>query len=117
MSTIRDVVRALGAREGIEAIILLGRDGLPIDSYIEDGFDTERLAALVPGLVSACDQLGEAADRGAFGTSLVEFDRGIALVTGLTDEALLAVLFAPGTNVGHHLYELRRHREAIAGLL
>jgi predicted regulator of Ras-like GTPase activity (Roadblock/LC7/MglB family) len=117
MTTIRDVVRALGAREGIEAIVLLGRDGLPIDSYTQDGLDTERIAALVPGLVAACDQFGEAADRGGFGTTLVEFDRGIALVFGLSDDVLLAVLFVPGTNVGHHLFELRRQRETIAGLL
>jgi predicted regulator of Ras-like GTPase activity (Roadblock/LC7/MglB family) len=117
MPTIRDAVRALGARKGIEAIVLLGRDGLPIDSYAQDRVDSERVAALVPGLVAACDQFGEAADRGAFGTTLVEFDRGIALVSGLSDEVLLAVLFEPGTNVGHHLFELRRHREAIARLL
>jgi predicted regulator of Ras-like GTPase activity (Roadblock/LC7/MglB family) len=117
MPTIRDVVHAFGEREGVEAVILLGRDGLPIDSSIVDGLDTEGLAALVPSLVAACEQLGDAANRGGFGTGLVEYARGMALVTELTDEALLAVLFAPGTNVGHHLFELRRHREAIAALL
>ena len=117
MPTIRDVVQALGEREGVEAVILLGRDGLPIDSHTANGLDTDGLAALVPSLVAACEQLGDAADRGGFGTGLVEYAHGMALITELTDDTLLAVLFAPDTNVGHHLFELRRHREAIAALL
>ena len=117
MPTIRDVVQALSAREGVEAVVVLGRDGLPIDAHTEDGMDQEGIAALVPGLVSSCEQLGAAAGRGHFGTGVIEFSGGMALVSHLTDDALLALVFAPDTNIGDLLHDLRQHRESIAALL
>jgi predicted regulator of Ras-like GTPase activity (Roadblock/LC7/MglB family) len=117
MPTIRDVVQALGSRDGVESVIVLGRDGLTIDAHTSDGLDADGLAALVPPLVAACNRLGGAAGRGGFGTGLVEYADGLALVAEIGPEALLAIFFKPNTNVGSLLYELRRHRAAIAGLL
>jgi len=117
MPTIRDVVQALSARNGVEAVVVLGRDGLPIDASASGGMDQEGVAALVPGLVSSCEQLGEAAGRGQFGTGVIEFAGGMALVSNLTEDALLALIFAPDTNIGDLLHDLRQHRESIAALL
>lgn len=117
MSTIRDVVRALSQRDGVDAVIVLGRDGLTIDAHAADGLDPDGLAALVPSVVAACKRLGGAANRGGFGTGVVEFTGGLAVIAEITPEALLAVIVRPQTNVGSLLYELSRHRNAIAGLL
>jgi len=117
MPTIRDVVSALGTRPGVDAVLVLGRDGLPIDAKVTDGLDAEGLAALVPSIVAACTRFGHAAGRGEFGTGVVEFQDGLALVSAVTPDTLLAVLVQPDTNVGALLFELQRHRSAIAGLL
>ncbi len=117
MPTIRDVVQALSNREGVDAVILLSRDGLTIDAHASDGIDPDGLAALVPGVISACNRLGSAADRGAFGTGVVEFEHGMLLVAEITSDSLLAMLLRPDTNIGSLLFELQRHRPAIAGLL
>lgn len=98
-------------------MIILGLDGLPIDAHAADGLDTEGLAALVPSVVASCNKLGGAAGRGGFATSVVEYSEGLVLVAEITPEALLAIFFKPNTNVGSLLYELRRHRAAIAQLL
>jgi predicted regulator of Ras-like GTPase activity (Roadblock/LC7/MglB family) len=117
MPTIRDVVQALARRQGIKAVIVLGRDGLPIDATVRNGLDSEGVAALIPPIVSACVRLGGAADCGEFGASAVEFDGGMAVVTTITPDTLLAMVAAPETNLGGLLYEVRKHRAAIAGLL
>ena len=117
MPSIRDVVQALGSREGVEAVILLSRDGLTIDAHARNGIDADSLAARVPPAVAACQQLGTAAERGGFGMGLVEYEHGLVLVAELTADALLAIFFGSTTNVGAHLYEFRRHRAAIAKLL
>lgn len=117
MPTIRDVVEALSGREGVDAVLVLGRDGLPIDAKAGDGLDTDGLAALVPSVVAACNRLGSAAHRGTFGSGVVEYASGMAVVTSITPDALLAIFVKSGTNVGSLLYELRRHRGSIAGLL
>jgi len=117
MPTIRDVVQALGNRDGTDAVIVLGRDGLVIDSRVRNGLDSENLAALVPSVVESCNRLGDAGDKGEFGMGVVEYTDGLMIVADLTSESLLAILVQRNTNVGNLLYELKRHRASIAQLL
>jgi len=117
MATIRDVVEALSRRTGVDAVLVVGRDGLPIDSRTANGVDGENVAALLPAVINAMGQLGEAGGRGEFGTGVLEFGSGLAVVSVLNADALLVILVRPSTNVGALLYDLRRHRSAIAGLL
>jgi predicted regulator of Ras-like GTPase activity (Roadblock/LC7/MglB family) len=117
MPTIRDVVQTLGSRNDVDAVIVLGRDGLTIDAQAGDGLDPDGVSALVPSVVAACNRVGAASGRGEFGTCLIEFGSGMLLVVGLTTDALLAVVFRGGSNIGAQLYEIQRHRSAIAELL
>lgn len=117
MPTIHDVVAALGQRDGVDAVIILGSDGLPIASHVANGADPELLAALVPNIVQAAEQLGHHAGRGDLATSVLEFGRGFGVVANLTAEVKLLILVRPRTNIGPLLYDLTRHRGEIAGLL
>jgi predicted regulator of Ras-like GTPase activity (Roadblock/LC7/MglB family) len=117
MPTIRDVVQALSRRQGVKAVIVLGGDGLPIDSQSHNALDPDGVAALVPALVSACGSIGAAAACGAFEAGVVQFAGGIAMVTAVTPETLMAIVVDADTNVGPLLYEIRKHRPAIAKLL
>ncbi len=117
MPTIRDVVRTLSERPGVDAVIILGRDGLPIDAQVRNGLDADGLAALVPSVVGACTRLGNAASRGEFTVAVMEHAGGMTVVSSVAPEALLAIFVKPDTNIGGLLYELARHRSAIAGLL
>jgi len=117
MATIREVVEALSRRSGVDAVMVVGRDGLPIDSRAANGVDADNVAALLPSVINGMAQLGQAGGRGEFGTAVLEFGSGLAVVTVLHSDAQLVVLVRPSTNVGALLYDLRRHRSAIAGLL
>lgn len=117
MPTIRELVGTLARRDGVEAVILLGRDGLVIDSHAGPPLDAEHLAAHVPSLVTAADELAVHAGRGALVTSVIEYERGFAVVCALSAEAVLLVLVHPAANVGSLLFELRRHRGNIASLV
>jgi len=112
MATIRDVVDALSRSNGVDAVVVVGRDGLPIDSRVANGVDAESVAALLPSAIKHM-----AGGRGDFTSAVLEFGRGLAIVAVLNAEALLIVLVQPATNVGALLFDLRRHRTAIAGLL
>lgn len=116
MATIRQVLDALAQRPGVQAVVAVGEDGLPIDSRIGDGIDSEGLAALLPAIVSACDEFGGASRRGAFAGGVFEFGDGLALVSVLDRGALLAILVAPQTDVGNLLYDLKRYHSAITAL-
>jgi predicted regulator of Ras-like GTPase activity (Roadblock/LC7/MglB family) len=117
MATIRDVVEALSRSTGVDAVVVVGRDGLLIDSRVGNGVDAESVAALLPSAIKLLSQLGDAGGRGDFNSAVLEFGGGLAIVAVLNAEALLIVLVQPATNVGSLLFDLRRHRTAIAGLL
>lgn len=117
MASIRDLVAALRQREGVEAAIVLGRDGLLIDSQAVPGLDPEDLAARIPPIIGPADELGSAAKRGDVVTVILEHRQGMAIVSVLSAEAILVVLVQPTVDIGQLLYELRRNREHIAALV
>lgn len=116
MPSIREVVEALHRRDGVDAVLVVGSDGLVIDSRARAHVDSEGVAALLPTALRGVADLGAAGRRGAFSAALLEFDGGLALVATLTDEAALIILVAPGVNVGTLLFDIKRHRSALAGL-
>lgn len=117
MPTIRDLVRAIAEREGVDGVVVLGRDGLLIEAQTSGELDGEQLAALAPSLAAAADTLGEAAKRGPLVTAVVEFERGLAVVSALNADACLLVAMRPEADVGPLLFDLRRHRANIASIV
>ena len=117
MATIRDLVGALRQREGVDAAVVLGRDGLLIDSQTTGNVNAESVAALIPSIVAAAEEFGTHASRGALTTAILEFEQGIAIIALLSTDALLLVLAQPSANVGRLLFELRRNRENISSLV
>ena len=64
MASIRDLVDAVRRRDGVEAAIVLGRDGLLVDGDAVSYLDGEQVAAHSPAVFSAADALGKAARAG-----------------------------------------------------
>ncbi len=116
MPTIRDLTVAIRRRPGIEAVVVLGRDGLLIDSQSTMDLDAEGLAARVPGIVASADEIGVTTGKGPMRIALIEQENGFAIVSSVGDDALLCVLTTPAADLGSLLYEVRRHRESIARL-
>ncbi|HEX5437542.1 MAG TPA: roadblock/LC7 domain-containing protein [Gemmatimonadaceae bacterium] len=117
MPTIHDLVAALRRREGVDAAVVLGRDGLLIDGSAIPTLDAEGIAALIPALVNAADELGTQMERGPVATAIVEYAQGIAIVSVLSGDAILLVVARPGAQLGALLFELRRHRTDLAALI
>ena len=117
MPTIRDLVGAIRQREGVEAAVVLGRDGLLIDSQADDRINAEHIAAYLPSIVQFADEYGAAAARGELHTAILEHERGMSVICCLSADALLLVLVQPSANLGQLMYELRRNRANIAALV
>ncbi len=117
MPTIRDLVAAIRGRDGVEAAVVLGRDGLLIDSLTDASLDAESVAAHVPPVLLAAEELGMAGHRDAMRTAVIEYERGYAVVASISADAVLLVLVKADANLGQLLYELRRNRANIAALV
>ena len=117
MPSIRDLVAAIRQREGVDAAIVLGRDGLLIDSQLTPGLEADDIAARIPAIIAPADELGAATNRGELLTAVLEHKNGLAIISVLSAEAILLVLVTPRANIGQLLFELRRNREHIAALV
>jgi predicted regulator of Ras-like GTPase activity (Roadblock/LC7/MglB family) len=112
-----EVVSSLAARDGVEAVLLLSSDGLPIEHAARNGFDSETVAALSATLAQHAARLGQGAGRGNLATGVLEFDGGLLILARAGAADWLAVLASPEADVGPLLYDLRQHRSALAPLL
>jgi uncharacterized protein len=117
MPSIRDLVTAIRQREGVDAAVVLGHDGLLIDSQLAPELNAEDIAARIPAIIAPADELGGATNRGELHTAVLEHRDGLAVISVLSSEAILLVLITPKANVAQLLFELRRNRQHIAALV
>ena len=117
MPGIRDLVAAVRQREGVEAAVVLGYDGLLIHGDGQPGFDLDALAATVPSIVTMSADLARSALIGEVDSAVVQTSEGFIIVNVISGDALLLVLLRFDANVAQLLGELRRNRESIAALV
>ena len=117
MPNIRDFTSALRQRPGVDAVLVLGRDGLLIEGFAAPGLNNDDLAARVPAVVSEAEALGKAAMQGKLSTAIVELEKGYAIVASLADDTLLLLLLRPSADLGGLLFDVRRYRGNIASLI
>ena len=115
--TLRDLVQTLERRPDVTGALVLGRDGLLVESAGLALPDAEHLAALLPGMASAADMVGSATGRGGLVSALLECERALLAVTVLTRDVLLVVALADDAEPSHLVAELRRARTQLAALV
>lgn len=117
MPNIKDFTSALRQRQGVDAVLVLGNDGLLIEGFAAPGLNNDDLAARVPALVSEAESLGKATMQGSLNTAILEHQKGYAIVSALADDTLLLVLLRPSADLGGLLFDVRRYRGNIAALI
>jgi predicted regulator of Ras-like GTPase activity (Roadblock/LC7/MglB family) len=117
MSGLGEVVQRLAARDGVRAVLLLSGDGLPIEHAARGAFEPETVAALAATLAQYAGRLGAGAALGEMSTAVLEFEKGVLLVSRVGTGDWLAILAASGADIGPLLFDLRQHRPALVALL
>jgi predicted regulator of Ras-like GTPase activity (Roadblock/LC7/MglB family) len=112
-----EVVQKLAARDGVEGVLLLSGDGLPIEHAARSPLDAEAVAALAATVARHAGRLGEGAGLGEVATGVFEYGRGLLILARAGADDWLAVLAPADGDIGPLLYDLRQHRSALAMLL
>ena len=107
------VVQSLAGRAGVEAVLLLSGDGLPIEHAARGAFDSETVAALA----QHAGRLGQGAARGELVTAVLEYAGGLLVLARAGTADWLAILASADADIGPLLFDLRQHRPALATLL
>ena len=126
MPTLRDLVLAVRQRPGVQAALVVGRDGLLIDGAHDPSLDLDALAAHIPPLLLSAAAVAAAARLAPperEGTELTgprllvcEFPDGALVLAPLGREAALVALVHPDGELAPLVQDLRRHRERLSTL-
>ena len=116
MSELDQALDRIRSHDGVEHVLVLGRDGLLIQHAGLRELDADTVSAMVPGVAQAAAALGGAAGLGQASPVVVRLDDGVAVVQGLSDEVLLAVLLRGNVGFAPLLRELGDGRQSLAAL-
>jgi predicted regulator of Ras-like GTPase activity (Roadblock/LC7/MglB family) len=95
---------------GVRQAILVGRDGLLIESMTREGKeDLEAVGAVTTTNFSIAEALGKEISRG----SLVEYEHGIVSIDPLGDFALMVTLSDNASNIGRVRHLVKSIRSEI----
>jgi predicted regulator of Ras-like GTPase activity (Roadblock/LC7/MglB family) len=117
MSELDDLLATFSGHQGVEQLVLLGRDGLVVKHLGGTYSDVEALAARIPGLATASEAVGTAGALDNFRTAVLEFDAGVAIVVTLSMELLLVAVVSSGVGFAPLLRDLRVKRDRLIQLL
>ncbi len=117
MTGLAALVHGLAGRSGVEAVLLVSHDGLPIQHAASSSVEPETIAALAATVGQHAGRLGQGAARGELQTAVLEYSKGLLVLARLGDGDWLALLTRPDADIGGLLYDLRQHRPAITSLL
>jgi predicted regulator of Ras-like GTPase activity (Roadblock/LC7/MglB family) len=113
-ATFSTALEALARVRGVRAsLVVSATDGILVDSILQIGQETMRVAALAASLYAKARRASEAAGFGWTGFMQMEAERGRLCAIG-GDELLLVVIAERDVNVGLIRVEMLRAAEALA---
>lgn len=76
----------------VQGAAIISSDGLALVSSLPAGMEEERVAAMSAAMLALGERIGRELARGAIERILVEGEKGYAIVSNCTDDAVLIVL-------------------------
>ncbi len=110
MATLKEVLYALTRAEGINTAVLASRDGFVIEGMSNGGaLDTDAVGAVISTGIGSSEVMGRELGVGGMNQSMIEYDRGIIMISFLGNEAILAVVADLNANLGGIRYQVKKY--------
>ena len=99
---------------GVRQVILVGRDGLLIESMTREGKeDTEAVGAITTTSFSTAEALGKEISRGILVGVIMEYEQGLVSIDPLGDFALMVTLLDNASHLGRVRHLVKSSRSEI----
>jgi predicted regulator of Ras-like GTPase activity (Roadblock/LC7/MglB family) len=114
MSQLKDMLADLARVDGITAAVVVSRDGFVIEGVTSGGeMDTEAVGAVISAGIGASEVMGTELGVGELSQAMIEFKKGIIVVTFLGDSATLAIVADLKANLGNVRYQVKKRAAEI----
>jgi hypothetical protein len=118
MTNLKELLLDLSKVEGITAAVVVSRDGFVIEGVNQnDAMDLDGVGAVISAGMGASEVMGAELHVGNIAQSMIEFERGIAVVTVLGEAGTLAVVADLKANLGNVRYQIKKRLPAIQASL
>lgn len=103
--------------DGVEAVVLVSSDAMPLASDMSDGMEEELLSATSSALIAAAERVARELARGNLDQVYLRADEGDLVVVKVNDDALLACTVDHAAKMGMTLLEVNRCAQKLAGVI
>lgn len=118
MPNLKSQLNELVKVDGINAAVVVGRDGFVIEGIANDGgLDVEAVGAVISTGLGSSEVMGRELNVGALTQSMVEFDRGVLVMGTLGRDALLCLVCGLGANLGNVRLQMKKRAPGLASEL
>ncbi len=110
-SRLQELVTQARDIDGIDAVLVMDRDGMTLSASAAEGVDTESLSATAASGLLVADALGtELGHLGEATQTTIEYSGGVVILTPLDEDLALLILAHTGANLGRLRLLARRSR-------
>jgi uncharacterized protein len=114
MGVLKELLNEITALEGINAAVVVNRDGFMIDGMMRTNLiDMEYMAAIISAGVGSSEQMARQLSLGEISLSMIECEEGIIVVVQISDDAIMAVVADIDAKIGSVRYQLKKRLEDI----
>lgn len=104
--------------DGINAAVVVGRDGFVIEGISTDGkLDIETVGAVISTGLGSSEVMGRELNVGALTQSMIEFDNGVLVMGTLGKDSLLCLVCQTGANLGNVRLQMRKRTPDLVSAL
>lgn len=111
--SLSDVLTALAKVEGVEAVLVVSRDGLVLDQICSSKFDVASVGAIASSSLGATEVLGDNLGQGILKQQISEYQNGKALIQQINNKLLLVMIGNTKANLGMMRYAIDSTFEAL----
>ncbi len=110
-SKLQELVTQARDLDGIDAVLVMDRDGMTLSASAAEGVDTESLSATAANSLLVADALGaELGHLGEATQTTIEYAGGVVILMPLDEDLALLILAHTGANLGRLRLLARRSR-------
>ncbi len=118
VTNLKEQLADLAKVEGIIAAVVVSRDGFVIEGVNQNAaMDLDGVGAVISAGMGASEVMGAELGIGNIAQSMIEFERGIAVVSVLGDAGTLAIVADLKANLGNVRYQIKKRLPAILAAL
>jgi predicted regulator of Ras-like GTPase activity (Roadblock/LC7/MglB family) len=109
MNILKRLLKELTDIEGINAAVVVNRDGFMIDGMMSVGqIDMEYMAAIISAGIGSSEQMARRLELGSITLNMVECEGGVVMVILINDDAIMAVVADLNVPLGSVRYQIKK---------